>query len=228
MSPRSRRRRGRKRDPEASRNDTAAWRHRQRVDNGPTQELKTKRLAIAGDERVGLEFPLDVLLARRRIDQDMRDVGLRFAALSWAVFGFPHPGCEAIYQRLVACAPADMPAPRSNDADSGQRKAFESMERLLGRSQEVRRAVANAAQFLRLPQALVDEADGRPSRVEAFSEMAALVEGLRRLVVGTRHARPQSPASEPAAIGTMQERHKRRRLAAWFEGPLILLSKDET
>jgi len=49
---------------------------------------------------------------------------------------------------------------------------------------------------------------------------------LRRLVVGTRHARPQSPASEPAAIGTMQERHKRRRLAAWFEGPLVLMSED--
>ena len=110
--------------------------------------------------------------------------------------------------------------------NSGQRKAFESMERLLGRSQEVRRAVANAAQFLRLPQALVDEADGRPSRVEAFSEMAALVEGLRRLVVG------DAPCA-PAVAGKRARRDWDDARAAQapascrvVRGPVVLMSEE--
>lgn len=95
------RRPGRKSDPDAKRRQTTREGRGQAADRG-TEELQQKRQRLAGDRRVGLDFPLDILLARRLITPEMRDEGLRFAMLAWWLYGAPTASCSALYERMVA------------------------------------------------------------------------------------------------------------------------------
>lgn len=103
------RRAGRKSEHDAKRKQTTAAGQGREGKTGlchecglPTSLTVRKRLAVAGDERTGLDFPLDVLHVRGLITEDMRDEGLRFAMLAWWLYGVPEASCAAIYERMVA------------------------------------------------------------------------------------------------------------------------------
>jgi len=118
----------RKAELEAKRRDEEKKEEQRRLD---------KRKAIAGDERVGLDFPLDVLNARGLISDDMKYEGLRFAVLAWWLYGSP-PGCEALYERMVAGVGEEF----------GLRVEGETSERQLAR------ILSNKARFERMVAAL--------------------------------------------------------------------------
>jgi len=229
---------GRKHDPDAKRHQTtAAGQGRAAV--GASEELTAKRLAVAGDDRIGIDFPLDVLQARGFITSEMRDEGLRFAALAWSIYGFPMQSCQALYERMVADGiGTEMSALRAEgedpDRDDWQRRQatlYARMARALGwrgpgtPSGECFIAVRDAAQHCRMPRLVADLIEGRPSRVEAYSEMAALVAGLKALVrAGERKSRAKAAAPDKiCALTRDEQRAEERRIArGWFAGPLVL------
>jgi hypothetical protein len=230
---------GRKHDPDAKRHQTTAE-GQGRGFLAPTAEATLKRIAIAGDSRVGVDFPLDVLQARGYIGAEMRDEGLRFAVLAWSLFGFPMQSCAALYERMVAEGFGDLALPRAEGEDPDrddwmrrQRALYDRMARSLGwrgvgtPSGECYIAVREATQFCQLPRHVDDLINRRPSRTEAWSEMAALTAGLKALVrLRERHQRRTAPLSTAPAVAAIAREQRRDETRAaergWFSGPLLL------
>jgi hypothetical protein len=104
------------------------------------QRRLDKRKALSGDERIGGGFPLDVLLSRRLVSQDMRDEGLRFAQLGWWLFGVPEASVEGLYDRMLTGGVDEDLAPLGSDETDedvlrrihSNKHRFERMTRALG------------------------------------------------------------------------------------------------
>lgn len=147
---------------------------------------------------VGHDFPLDVLFARRMISEEERDAGFRFAAISWRLFGSPHKGCDAIYQRMVAGGMDDFgPSPTAAEDEDAQKRrqrlrdAHSRMVRLLqpeGTNRRLLGAVQNVAQHLRMPRYLLNFASKR-DRVSDLRELADIIVALGMLADSEASAR---------------------------------------
>jgi hypothetical protein len=189
-----------------------------------------------GDLYTGVDFPPDVLLTRGFIDREMRDEALRFASLSWEIYGCPVERAPSLYGQVVSGPSPDDEKRQERAVDPEllmRRKEAElrAMMRALEGSREAFEAVKNVAQFLRMPSLVTNLRDKRPSRAIDYSQMAALTAGLRALVNRRRRIEahregPKLPAAEPAAIATAAWRAGRltlmRRMAPDFAGPNAL------
>ncbi|BBK30573.1 hypothetical protein EDC65_1988 [Stella humosa] len=86
---------GRPSDPDAKRRRRTTRAQRLADVDGPTPELLAQRRRVAGDERVAIDFPLDVLAARHAKDPaaGLRpaavQAGWRFARLAWRLSRAP-------------------------------------------------------------------------------------------------------------------------------------------
>lgn len=191
---------GRKRDPNAKRRQTTAE-GQGRNKFGIPDAVEARRRAIAGDPRVGLDYPLDVLLARGLITVDMRDEGLRFAMLAWWRYGFPAPGIEKLYERMLAGGGFDELRGLAAEDDEAVQRARAAKGRLRRMTAALAGkrlpkagplvaaidgtpfgAVRRVAQFLELPRFILNLAQGRPNGPAEWAEMARLIAGLTRLV----------------------------------------------
>ncbi len=196
-------RRGQKGNPDAKRRQTTrAGRQGIGIDRG-SEDLRTLRQQIAGDERVGLDFPCDILLSHGLITEEMRDEGLRYAMLAWWLYGAPGASCAGLYERMVAeGAGSDFtPRPEGEDASDEQLKRIRSQKArfermvaaLIGKPQGAvfqriagtpLEMVRRVCQFGELPEflaALISKPPRAPNP-EAYRDMTRLAEGLRRLV----------------------------------------------
>jgi hypothetical protein len=178
---------GRKPDPNAKRKQTT------KIGQGrdgikPTDEMIRHRVAVTGDARVGLDSPLDVLYSQGLIDADMRDEGLRFATLSWSIYGFPLIRCEAIYRRMVSGGLESDNGARDGATLSPERLDWLTrQERLLEQRTALltgpeHKVLCSIAQHLELPKFLLNKAERCPWQDAAFLEYATLVSALRKLV----------------------------------------------
>lgn len=199
------RRAGRPRDPDAKRHQTT--RAGRASDDRPTCAccgLPTsltvrKRIAATGEGHVGLDFPLDVLKLLGLITDSERDEGLRFAQLSWWLYGLPFAGPELLYERVVSgFVDVDL-APRRelhvtlDDPDAAREEAeriarnkrrYEKMVdalRRAGPNDLVLNAVKAATQMLQMPKfaLVVGTPDATPA---TWYDMARLKKGLAVLV----------------------------------------------
>jgi hypothetical protein len=109
-----------------------------------------KRMAAVGDHATGLDFPLDVLLTLGLITEEERDQGLRFAQLSWWLYGLPVAGPELLYERVVSgIVDVDL-APRRDlhitidDPDAAREEALQ-IERNKARYERCMTALRKAA-----------------------------------------------------------------------------------
>lgn len=211
MSKATRRRAGRKRDPDAKSRQTTRKGRGHGADEG-TPELRAKRKLLSGSERVGSDVPIDVLLERRLITEEMRDEGLRFTMLYWWSFGMPNASCAALYQRMLAGGPGDEFTPRpegvADDADAIERIRSQKARfaRMLGRLEARGRLVVDAlrriAGHLEYPRFLMKLAEGDAPTGADHREMARLIEGLDALV----------------QLRNEEDRHWRRRRQRYLAG----------
>lgn len=158
-----------------------------------------RRLEFAGDASTGFGFPLDVLLTLRLISEDERDEGLRFAQLSWWLYGLPVTGPELLYERMVSgFVDVDL-APRRelhinlDDPDHAREELLRiernkaRYERMMAALRQaaprelVLGAVQRATQLLQMP-AFVLNVGREETSPEEWYEMARLKKGLRILV----------------------------------------------
>ncbi len=216
----ARRKRGRTRDPDAKRNHTT------RQGRGiipakcgccglPTSLIVRKRLALAGDRAVSTDFPLDNLVAIGFLTEEERDIGMRFAAFAWWLFGVPFAGTEMLYERVVSgVTDADLSPPRIGAGDpeaerreaermASNRRRFERMERALRAAAPrdiVLTALKRAAQFLDKPGILLREGLDQVTGADLY-EVARIKKALGILL-----------AQQKA-----EDRHVRRARAARME-----------
>jgi len=140
-----------------------------------------------------------VLLTLRLVSEDERDQGLRFAQLSWWLYGLPVTGPELLYERMVTGAVDVDLAPRRelhitmDDPDAAREELlriernkarYERMVEALRRAAPrdlVLGAVKRATQLLQMPPFVLTVGLANTSP-EAWYEMARLKMGLRILV----------------------------------------------
>jgi hypothetical protein len=177
---------------------------------GGTPELIARRQALCGDAKTGTDFPLDVMLTLRLISEDERDEGLRFAQLSWWLYGLPFAGPELLYERMVSgVVDADMAPRRELVMDDPElqvreverirrnKQRFERMVEALKRAaprELVLAAVKRATQLLLMPRFLITIGT-ESAGTEDWYEMARLKRGLNIL----------------ATLRDAEDRHWRRR-----------------
>lgn len=66
-----------------------------------TDELRAKRMQIAGQDNISCDFPLDIAEAREIITERQAQAGWQFATLYWSCFGFPL-GLGSIHRKLLS------------------------------------------------------------------------------------------------------------------------------
>jgi hypothetical protein len=163
-----------------------------------------------GDDKTGLDFPLDVLKVLGLISEDERDEGLRFAQLAWWLYGVPAAGSEALYERIVSGVVDPDLTPRREAASDDPELQAREIERIARNKARFERmmaalrkaapkdlvlmAVKKATQLLTMPE-FAKRIGTEECTAEHWYEFARLKRGLR-LLVGLRDA---------------EDRHWRRR-----------------
>ena len=158
-----------------------------------------------------MDFPLAIMKSRNLITTEQHDAGMRFAALSWALYGEPFAGCEGLYERMVGSTDRG-PIAEVDPVEAGKRrdKRRESLNAMLEtlqrrdpilrepvESSRMRRIVKNVCQYATMPRWLVvlidcerDSTGKLRYRVSDGVERALLIEGLQRLADVERKRAP--------------------------------------
>jgi len=136
---------------------------RSRVDRGSDQ-MRMKRLQLAGDESVAVEFPLEVMFALGMLRmhaaedpfcaEDRRIKGWQFAVLAWTESGSPL-GAAGAWQKIISGFVDGGSFAGTSGGNEGAARRLKAMHAELyrpGESHSMLTAVKNVVQYLHLPR----------------------------------------------------------------------------
>lgn len=136
----------------------------------PSPDLLRHRRSVTGQEDVGLDYPLDHLVAAGLLTQAQAAAGARFAALHWRLYGRPTPAGVGVYQSVQIDA-GDTP-PRRHLAIDDDEEASTRYSALRSAGRVAERAVVDVAIYLRPV----------PDQRRHVETLVALIQGLAALV----------------------------------------------